>query len=71
MTDHTSAGWREVGYRRSSFSGSSGGNCVEVARAGTGFAVRDSKDPLGSVLATSAEQGNALLRALKSDRFST
>jgi Domain of unknown function (DUF397) len=37
-------------WRRSSHSGSDGGNCVEVARAGP-VLIRDSKDPHGPVLA--------------------
>jgi hypothetical protein len=38
-------------WRKSSYSGNGGGNCVEVA-SGTGgiMAVRDSKDPHGPVL---------------------
>ncbi|MBO4164600.1 DUF397 domain-containing protein [Micromonospora antibiotica] len=39
-------------WRKSSRSGSSGGNCVEVADNLPGVvAVRDSKDPFGPVLA--------------------
>lgn len=37
-------------WRKSSFSGGGGSNCVEVADAGQAIAVRDSKDALGSVL---------------------
>ncbi|ROT33987.1 DUF397 domain-containing protein [Micromonospora sp. HM5-17] len=41
----------ELSWRKSSRSGSNGGNCVEVAdRPGRVF-VRDSKDPSGPVLA--------------------
>jgi hypothetical protein len=69
MTDHTSAVWREVGFRRSSRSGSSGGNCVEVGRAGTRFGVRDSKNPIGPVLAMSIEQGGAFLLMIKGNHF--
>ncbi|SNR42915.1 DUF397 domain-containing protein [Actinomadura mexicana] len=44
--DLTDAKWR-----RSSYSGSNGGNCVELADvAGAVVAVRDSKDPDGPVL---------------------
>ncbi|MEV0661722.1 DUF397 domain-containing protein [Actinomadura luteofluorescens] len=44
--DLTDAKWR-----RSSYSGSNGGNCVELAdAAGAVVAVRDSKDPGGPVL---------------------
>ncbi|MEQ4301437.1 DUF397 domain-containing protein [Plantactinospora sp. B6F1] len=37
-------------WQKSSRSGGEGGNCVEVARLGTGVAVRDSKDTAGPVL---------------------
>jgi hypothetical protein len=37
-------------WRKSSFSGGGGSNCVEVADAGPAVAVRDSKDALGPVL---------------------
>lgn len=37
-------------WRKSSFSGGGGSNCVEVADAGQRIAVRDSKDALGPVL---------------------
>jgi hypothetical protein len=37
-------------WRKSSYSGNNGGNCVEVAAART-IAIRDSKDPHGPVLA--------------------
>jgi hypothetical protein len=38
-------------WRTSSYSGSNGGNCIEVANAAGGVVVRDSKDPQGSRLA--------------------
>jgi hypothetical protein len=37
-------------WRKSSYSGTNGGNCVEAGVAGKSLAVRDSKDPHGSVL---------------------
>ena len=37
-------------WRKSSFSGGGGSNCVEVADAGHTIAVRDSKDAPGPVL---------------------
>ncbi len=67
MTDQPGAR-REVRFRRSSFSGSSGGNCVEIAFDAV-FGVRDSKNPIGPVLAVSAEQGRAFLRAIRVDHF--
>ncbi|MFJ5997027.1 DUF397 domain-containing protein [Streptomyces sp. NPDC092370] len=42
-------------WRKSSYSGSSGGECVEVADLGTGVAVRDSKDPEVGALTVSPE----------------
>jgi Domain of unknown function (DUF397) len=69
MRDKTPVIRREGEFRRSSFSGSSGGNCVEVARTGAAFGVRDSKDPIGPVLAMSAEQGHKFLLAIKCDHF--
>jgi hypothetical protein len=38
-------------WRKSSYSGANGGNCVEVAATAPTVAVRDSKDPNGPVLA--------------------
>ncbi|WP_242885057.1 DUF397 domain-containing protein [Actinomadura litoris] len=46
-------------WRRSSHTGSNGGNCVELARLRGAVAVRDSKDPGGPVLLVAA----AALRA--------
>ena len=37
-------------WRKSTFSGGGGSNCVEVADAGQAVVVRDSKDALGPVL---------------------
>ncbi|MES9539171.1 DUF397 domain-containing protein [Actinomadura sp. NPDC000600] len=37
-------------WRKSSRSGSSGGQCVELAGAKDGVAIRDSKDPNGPML---------------------
>jgi hypothetical protein len=69
MTDHASADWREVRFRKSSFSGSAGGNCVEVALSDMAWGVRDSKNSIGPVLAVRAQQGVAFLHAIKSDAF--
>lgn len=38
-------------WRTSSYSGSNGGNCIQIATTATAVAVRDSKDPHGPVLA--------------------
>ena len=44
--DMSSATWR-----KSSYSGANGGNCIEIAAAARTVVVRDSKDPDGPVLA--------------------
>ncbi|QWB24350.1 MULTISPECIES: DUF397 domain-containing protein [Streptomyces] len=52
---------RDAQWRRSSYSGSSGGECVEVADLGVlGVGVRDSKNPGGGVLTVSSEAYVAL-----------
>jgi len=38
------------GWRKSSYSGNNGGDCVEVGHQETGVAVRDTKDQDGAVL---------------------
>ncbi|HEU5476091.1 MAG TPA: DUF397 domain-containing protein [Actinophytocola sp.] len=63
----TAAIWRDAAFRRSSFSGSSGGNCVEIACAGSLLGVRDSKN-IGSMLAVNVMQGRAFLTAIKRER---
>jgi hypothetical protein len=57
-------------WRKSSYSGGNGGNCVEVAalRDG-GLAVRDSKDPEGARLAFTAEEWAAFTAGVKAGEF--
>lgn len=43
----------ELAWRKSSYSGAEGGQCVEVAVAAAGVRVRDSKDLGGPVLTVS------------------
>jgi hypothetical protein len=43
------AGERALNWRKSSYSGNNGGQCVEVAATGR-VLVRDSKNPRGAVL---------------------
>jgi len=63
--DLTGAQWR-----KSSRSGSNGGNCVEVARNLPGIvAVRDSKDPDGPALAFSPGDWRAFTAGVKAGRF--
>lgn len=56
----TSARWR-----KSSYSGNTGGDCVEVADLGGQVAVRDSKDLQAGRFAVAPEAWTAFLRDLK------
>ncbi|WP_433243881.1 DUF397 domain-containing protein [Streptosporangium sp. CA-135522] len=67
-------------WRKSSFSSSNGGDCVEVAELANAFhrpehkrdathAVRDSKDPCGPVLYFTLTEWNAFLNSIKSSEF--
>ena len=59
--DHLSAQWR-----KSTYSGGNGGNCVEVAHSLPGtVAVRDSKDPGGPQLITSPAAWQAFMASVK------
>jgi hypothetical protein len=57
-----------TGWRKVSYSGTNGGNCVEAGNTGHGAAVRDSKDQDGPRLAVSAAQWRALTRRIQQDR---
>jgi hypothetical protein len=63
-TDQSGAAWR-----KSSYSGSNGGNCVEVASLPGAVAVRDSKDPDGGVLVVSPEAWRVFLAATRGHQF--
>ncbi|WP_433135919.1 DUF397 domain-containing protein [Actinomadura nitritigenes] len=58
--DLTTATWR-----KSSRSGSTGGECVELASAPGIVAVRDSKDPDGPKLVVGRDEFATLMAALK------
>lgn len=60
----TGAAWRKSSYSYS-YSGSNGGNCVEVGTADAAVAVRDSKDPDGPRLAFAAATWKAFAEQLK------
>jgi Domain of unknown function (DUF397) len=69
--DLTGAAWR-----KSSYSGGNGGQCVQVAAVtsrqhgpGRICAVRDSKDPAGAVLAFGAGQWQRFTAGIKAGRF--
>jgi hypothetical protein len=57
-------------WRKSSYSGSNGGGCVEVAdNVPAVVAVRDSKDPGGPVLAFRPDEWQAFTAAIKAGEF--
>jgi len=57
-------------WRTSSYSGSNGGNCVEVARNLPGLvAVRDSKDRNGPVLAFTPAEWEAFTAGVRDGEF--
>jgi Domain of unknown function (DUF397) len=58
-------------WRKSSYSGSSGGNCVEVASAATAVMVRDTKDSNGRALAFAPDAWQAFTACLKQWRKSS
>jgi hypothetical protein len=60
-------GNRAIAWRTSSYSGNSGGQCVEVGVAAPLIAVRDSKDPDGARLAFGREAWQAFAAKLKAD----
>lgn len=56
---------RELIWRKSSHSGSDGGQCVELARVENAVAIRDSKDPRGPILVISrTDLRDAIRRAV-------
>jgi hypothetical protein len=57
-------------WRKSSYSGTSGGQCVEVARnLPDVVAVRDSKNPASDALVFTPDQWRAFLSAAHGGRF--
>ncbi|WP_433227365.1 DUF397 domain-containing protein [Actinomadura formosensis] len=62
-------GTTRVTWRKSSHSGSSGGECVEVALLGSVSAVRDSKAPEGGVLTLELDVWSALVAQIKRGVF--
>ena len=60
----------QLGWRKSSYSGNGGGDCVEVARNLAGVVlVRDSKDQDGPALAFTEESWSALVQSVKHGEF--
>ncbi|RFS84823.1 DUF397 domain-containing protein [Actinomadura spongiicola] len=58
-----------VHWRKSSCSDQEGGNCVEVGRAVSVVAFRDSKDPEGPVLAVGRAAFEELVNGIRAGRF--
>lgn len=76
MINSSPVPWRETEFRKSSFSGANGGECVEVAwrdgsgdaglpRAGMNLGIRDSKNAAGSLLVLGESQAKAFIAAVK------
>ena len=59
-----------MNWRKSSYSGNSGGNCTEVATVPGAVLVRDSKDPRGPVLAFGRKAWATFAVAVKTDTHS-
>jgi hypothetical protein len=60
----------DLTWRKSSYSGSNGGDCVEIADNLPGVvAVRDSKEPGGPVLAFTLEDWQAFTIAIRTGEF--
>lgn len=54
-----------IAWKTSSYSGTSGGNCVEAGRIDRrSIAIRDSKDPVGGMLRFATSDWTAFLRTL-------
>jgi Domain of unknown function (DUF397) len=56
-------------WRKSSFSGGGGSNCVEIADAGQAIAVRDSKDVSGPVLVLGQRAWRQFAVKVKAERL--
>ncbi|GAA3817493.1 DUF397 domain-containing protein [Sphaerisporangium flaviroseum] len=70
--DHLNDELREAAWVKSSYSGSSGGDCVEIAHLpGERIGVRDSKDPTGPTLVFSAGEWTDFSQGMKDGRFGT
>jgi len=58
-----------LSWRKSSRSGTNGGDCVEVAETPRVIFVRDSKDPSGPVLAFTVAEWRAFIDGAKVGEF--
>ncbi|MFD8338791.1 DUF397 domain-containing protein [Streptomyces solisilvae] len=69
-TDHTvSDASTLTGWFKSSYSGPSNGDCLEVARGHADIPVRDSKDPHGPALVFEPSVWSAFVSAVKRGEF--
>lgn len=59
----TGIDWAAVPFRKSSFSNTNGGECVEVGAQSGVIGVRDSKSPAGGVVAVPADAWAVFLRS--------
>ncbi|MFJ5122063.1 MULTISPECIES: DUF397 domain-containing protein [unclassified Kitasatospora] len=60
----------DLTWRKSSYSGSEGGNCIEVAESLRGAVpVRDSKDPDGPVLPFTTHSWQAFVAGIRAGDF--
>ncbi|WP_406450246.1 DUF397 domain-containing protein [Streptomyces sp. NBC_00876] len=58
-----------TGWVKSSYSGGSNGDCLEVATGYTAVPVRDSKAPSGPAVVFSADGWSSFVAAVKGDYF--
>jgi hypothetical protein len=57
----------DIGWRKSSYSGGQGGNCIEVADHDSRVIVRDSKDSQGAILRFSPDTWRRFADRVKGD----
>ena len=55
----------ELSWRKSSYSTSNGGDCVEVATTSRVIAIRDSKDPAGAALTVTLDSWRAFTQGTR------
>ncbi len=60
---------RHLTWHKSTYSSDQGGNCVEVADLDGNRAVRDSKNPTGSVLMLTERQWSAFTAGVRTGEF--
>jgi len=65
MNEQAAARLHELPWFKSSYSGSGGGNCVEVAPEVATIHVRDSKDRRGPVLSVPSHQWAAFIERVR------